>query len=160
MGRGIQPFGTLNDGDVLFAVTTCDIDNAELHPTDLGTVASELMWDAVLNSVPDIPNLTEDYCSDLLQVSEHGRIAARYQFGPNLELEVTGVGTYIRLYNSGSKDIFGITPGEFVLARAAGDKLFQTDSQFLSTVAFAGQASELQLILNPGPWEQVGVATP
>jgi len=52
MARTIQPFHTRFDGDVLFAVTTADVDNAALDALDLSTIASELSWDAVLNSIP------------------------------------------------------------------------------------------------------------
>ena len=53
MARAIQPFHTLNDGDVLFAVTTDEVDEPALRePALLGTLASELAWDAVLSSAP------------------------------------------------------------------------------------------------------------
>ena len=51
MVRGIQPFQTARDGDVLFAVTTAEVENAALNAADLATTASELAWDAVLSSV-------------------------------------------------------------------------------------------------------------
>ena len=53
MARAIQPFHTLNDGDVLFAVSTDEVDEPALRePALLGTLASELAWDAVLSSAP------------------------------------------------------------------------------------------------------------
>jgi 6-aminohexanoate-oligomer endohydrolase len=51
MARAIQPFHTLYDGDVLYAVTTGEIENADLDPVALGVLASELAWDAVLSVV-------------------------------------------------------------------------------------------------------------
>ena len=51
MARAIQPFHALVDGDVLFAVTTAELDNAELDPMTLAVLASELAWDAVLAAV-------------------------------------------------------------------------------------------------------------
>jgi len=60
MGRGIQPFSTQFDGDVLYAVTTGEIDNSDLSPMDLAVAASELAWDAILNSVPQLPALPKD----------------------------------------------------------------------------------------------------
>jgi L-aminopeptidase/D-esterase-like protein len=50
MARAIHPFHTPVDGDVLFAVTTGEVDNPELDSVSLGVVASELAWDAVLAS--------------------------------------------------------------------------------------------------------------
>jgi L-aminopeptidase/D-esterase-like protein len=52
MGRAIQPFHARFDGDVLFAVTTAEVDNPELDEISLGVLASEVAWDAVLASVP------------------------------------------------------------------------------------------------------------
>jgi len=55
MARAIQPFHALEDGDVLFAVSTGAVDSDPLlDTTALGIVASELAWDAVL-SVADDP---------------------------------------------------------------------------------------------------------
>jgi L-aminopeptidase/D-esterase-like protein len=48
VARIIQPFHTLMDGDVLYAVTTNEVENAALSPVALGIVAAELMWDAIL----------------------------------------------------------------------------------------------------------------
>lgn len=50
MARAIQPFHALVDGDVLFAVSTNAVENPELTGTQLGVIASELAWDAVLAS--------------------------------------------------------------------------------------------------------------
>jgi L-aminopeptidase/D-esterase-like protein len=50
MARVIQPFHALVDGDVLFAVSTNEVDEG-LGSIELGVVASELAWDAVLAAV-------------------------------------------------------------------------------------------------------------
>ncbi|HUP28205.1 MAG TPA: P1 family peptidase [Chloroflexia bacterium] len=51
MSRCIEPFHTLTDGDVLWAATTNEVENPDLSEVALGVLASELAWDAVLNSV-------------------------------------------------------------------------------------------------------------
>ena len=52
MARAIQPFHALEDGDVLFAVSTGAAESDPLlDTTALGVVASELAWDAVLSVV-------------------------------------------------------------------------------------------------------------
>lgn len=54
MARAIQPFHTMQDGDILFTATTGDVENETLKSTtDFGLIASELAWDAVLNSLGD-----------------------------------------------------------------------------------------------------------
>jgi L-aminopeptidase/D-esterase-like protein len=49
MSQAIQPFHTLYDGDVLWAVTTNEVDNPNLNDVALGVLASEVAWDAVLS---------------------------------------------------------------------------------------------------------------
>lgn len=51
MARAIQPFHTLQDGDILYAVSTGEIENRRLDAAGLGIIASELVWDAVLAAV-------------------------------------------------------------------------------------------------------------
>jgi L-aminopeptidase/D-esterase-like protein len=50
MARAVDPFHTIHDGDVLYAVTTNELDLQPLKYFDVSHVASELAWDAVLNS--------------------------------------------------------------------------------------------------------------
>ena len=50
MARAIQPFHTEHDGDVLFAVSTGEVEDAELSVLDLAVHAGEVAWDAVLSS--------------------------------------------------------------------------------------------------------------
>ncbi len=54
MARAIHPFHAPTDGDVLFAATTNEVDNAALDGYALGVLAAELAWDAVLNCVQDM----------------------------------------------------------------------------------------------------------
>ena len=51
MARAIQPFHTSRDGDTLLAATTASCEACDPHVDDLAVYASELAWDAVLNSV-------------------------------------------------------------------------------------------------------------
>src|SRR5439155_819064 len=80
---------------------------AGLHPTDLGTIASEVMWDAILNSIPTIPDLAA-VCPDRLPMVPLGGAMGRYEFGRDLALEVTVAADGLRLRNVGRKEIFGI----------------------------------------------------
>ena len=52
MSQAIEPFHGLRDGDVLYAVTTGEIEEADLGEEWLSITASELAWDAVLSSAP------------------------------------------------------------------------------------------------------------
>ena len=52
MARAIQPFHTRDDGDVLWTVSTAEVDVPEWSLTALGVAASEVVWDAVLEAHP------------------------------------------------------------------------------------------------------------
>ena len=49
MARAIDPFHTMYDGDVLYAVTTNEIDPAPMKYNEVELHRSELAWDAVLS---------------------------------------------------------------------------------------------------------------
>lgn len=53
LARAIHPFHCTGDGDVLWFLTTNEVDDRTITPTAVGTVASELAWDAVLNAVTE-----------------------------------------------------------------------------------------------------------
>lgn len=50
MARAIQPFHAHTDGDVLWAVTTNEVENPALNDVALAVLAGEVAWDAVLSS--------------------------------------------------------------------------------------------------------------
>jgi L-aminopeptidase/D-esterase-like protein len=49
MARAIHPFHTIYDGDVLYLVTTNEVENRDLNDVEFGIIASEVAWDAVLS---------------------------------------------------------------------------------------------------------------
>jgi L-aminopeptidase/D-esterase-like protein len=51
MARAIQPFHTLYDGDVLYMVSTGEVENPALDAISVGVLAAEVAWDAVLQAV-------------------------------------------------------------------------------------------------------------
>lgn len=50
MARAIQPFHTEHDGDVLFAISTGEVEDTDVSMQDLAIHAGEVAWDAVLSS--------------------------------------------------------------------------------------------------------------
>ena len=50
MARGIQPFHTRWDGDVNYMVSTQQVANPDVDEVTLGELASDAMWDAILQS--------------------------------------------------------------------------------------------------------------
>ena len=153
MGRMIQPLATANDGDILFAVSTGEEEASSLHPTDLGVVASEVMWSAVLNSVPDLDVVFEDTAEPLKDEDLRGR----FQFAPDISLDVNARDNRVEFTPQANRELFGIEPGVTVQAKRRTGNTFAIDQMFLHAFRFERNvAGEVTLILNPGQWQQVG----
>ena len=152
MARAIQPFHTQRDGDTLFAVTTQEVENPGLRSTDLGVLASEVAWDAVLSSVPPLAPAEEKVVN--IDPGVYATYAGRYEFGPGVVLTVTREGDRLFAEATGKVDVYS-----FRLKRK--EELFPTsDTDFFSRnprrdrLRFAkdGKNNVTSLTLNPGRW--------
>ncbi|HEY0158335.1 MAG TPA: P1 family peptidase [Thermoanaerobaculia bacterium] len=148
MARAIQPFHTLNDGDVLFAVSTGEVDNPSLNIDVLSTLASETAWDAVLASVPDLPERAMDVIPIPAEVTN--RYEGTYEFAPGARLTVTRAADgRLTVEATGTRDVWSfklknryelqpVTRAEFISTNPRRDRLLFTIDG---------------VTLNPGPWE-------
>jgi 6-aminohexanoate-oligomer endohydrolase len=152
MARAIQPFQTERDGDVLFAVSTQEVEHPGLIPVDLGVVASELAWDAVLSSVPPLPPAPREV------VTLEGRVldayVGEYEFGPRTRLRIVREGDRLfavagerPIYSFGREErweLFPVSRTEFFSRNPRGDRIRFVEGARPGTVG---------LHLNPGPWQ-------
>jgi hypothetical protein len=116
MARAIQPFSTSEDGDTLYAASTQEIDS-ELRPVTLTTIASEVMWDAVLASVPD--NATSVAPTEKPATVSADNLAAyagTYEFGAAQTAGGGGLGVDTRIEDGRVK----VSPLEGLPAARAG----------------------------------------
>jgi L-aminopeptidase/D-esterase-like protein len=153
MNRAIQPFATEDDGDVLYAVTTDEVENASLSPLDLGVVASELAWDAVLSSVPQLPaaplRLEDQPGEKFLQP-----FAGAYDFygGNQLVVSVEDGVLMVRATYNGNSRIYFDRDRSYRLT-AAQDGLFIVESAAQDVIRFEHSEGKVTgLTINPGPW--------
>lgn len=150
MGRAIQPYATTNDGDVLFAATTAEVDNADLSVDDLGLLASETAWDAVLASVPPLDPPAEPGRAP--SERELASYVGSYELAPGMTMTVEQEGG--RLWARGPvrasiylpKDervaLEPTGPVDFRIAGSRGDRL-----RFIR-----GGGRVTGLMINPGHW--------
>jgi L-aminopeptidase/D-esterase-like protein len=80
MARAIQPFSTAADGDTLYAASTQEVDNKDLGPVTLTTLAGEAMWDAVLASVPGNATFTPPARPAAVSADTLAAYAGTYEF--------------------------------------------------------------------------------
>jgi len=157
MARGDQPMAEGDDGDTLFTVTTGKAVGATISNEDmdnLGILASETAWDALLASLPQLPPKTPR-ANVVLSPKELDSIVARYAFSPDaiaevrhkgttLEIELTGHTTSSNYLSVGKPAMLTpVAADEFEIAGPREDRL-HIDRD--ATGAIVG------ITINPGLW--------
>jgi hypothetical protein len=151
MARGIQPFHTNRDGDVLFAVSTDEVDNSSLPFADLGVIASEVAWDAILSSVPDLdpPDMRQPKQVPRTVLT---RYVGQYEFAPGSRAQVGQNGDGLTL--SVTRGSLYVAEGQQVSLAALSDTDFRLQNAGASRLRFdvdAGGAVR-GFTINPGHW--------
>ncbi len=155
MGRAIQPFSTLDDGDTLFAVTTGAVRHQPVTDEDideLGVLAAETAWDAILASVPALtaptprtnvripPRLLEGMVGSYEFAKD--TIAQLRRRADTLEIELTGQASDY-LVPGHPLLLTAVTRDEFEIAGPRGDRLhIDRDSH----------GAVVGITINPGLW--------
>ena len=151
MSRAIQPFATEDDGDVLFAVTTDEVDNPSLSPMDLGALASEVAWDAVLSSVPDVPPAPAPLRTQP-SADELRKYAGTYELYRRRALTVAVEAGALTVTCTGNGRIYFDTGRAYRLTAAEGG-VFVVESPARDVIRFEDSDGRMiGLTLNPGPW--------
>jgi len=158
MSRGLQPYATEYDGDVLFAVSTGEVDlptdpkERQADITLLPIIASELMWDAILSSVPEQPQQPKPIATTAPLPAKY---AGKYRFSRFVTVDVTARDGKLFARASGERDAYAIKRGEaveLVPVSASLDKFtIATQNRYPLVLDF----STGTLVINPGPWAQV-----
>jgi L-aminopeptidase/D-esterase-like protein len=153
MGRVIQPFATFYDGDVLYAVSTAEVEQQHMSATDLGVLASETVWDAVLAAVPEQPTVPDSIKEGNLTVRSLRKYVGDYRFSDTASLGISMVGEELFARATGSTKVFAIDKHSPTKLQVISDRDFSVPGRYPLLLRFE---SEGKLILNPGHWEQVG----
>ena len=146
MGRAIQPFSTQYDGDVLYAVSTNEIENPELSPMNLAVAASEVAWDAVLNSVPQLPKKPVLIASQP-DAKAYKKYKGDYEFygGGVLQIDEDELGLKAKFIGDGK---IYFDENRIYRLQAAENGLFIIDAPAQDVIRFEDNA----LTINPGSW--------
>ncbi len=155
MARGIQPFQTEFDGDVLYAVSTAEYtpaDDKRITLLDIGTITSEVMWDAILSAVPPQPQATLDApARRAVDAATLRKIAGRYRFSAFAELELKVEDGRLLGQAVGDRKVFGIPKENAVevIPNEAGD--YVVPGRYPTVLRFDGRGG---VTINPGRWQQ------
>nr|WP_290878267.1 P1 family peptidase [Gracilimonas sp.] len=151
MGRAIQPFATDFDGDVLYTVTTDEVENPDLLPHDLAFIASELAWDAVLNSLPTLPDRPKE-TNGSLETEALQKYAGTYEFPGGSSLAISADAGKLTARYTGMENIYFDEERTYRLI-PAGTEQFIIQSAASDVIRFDLREGEVTgLTLNPGPW--------
>lgn len=164
MGRGLQPFATVNDGDVLYAVSTGEVGDdakaggmsasdlgAGISTGDLGAIASEVMWDAILASVPEQPKKLEPNKDISIASDALNKMVGTYVFSPFVSVEVSQKDGRLYAQAVGNRPAFAIGKDAPVELLPVSENLFTVPDRYPLALQFDEADG---LTINPGHWEQ------
>jgi L-aminopeptidase/D-esterase-like protein len=158
MSRAIQPFATEFDGDVLYAVSTAEWEPTAEKPgwpsVELDIVAAEVMWDAVLASVPGQPTLVAPAsASGTRATGDLRRFTGEYVFSPQVSVRITARGSALLAQATGARDAYAIGKTGSTELLPVGETRFTVPGRYPLVLEFRPPDS---LVINPGHWQQVG----
>lgn len=151
MGRALQPYASIFDGDVLYAVSTQELDQGLQSSATLGVAAAELMWDAILASTPPQPKKltpsTQAISKATLRLAE-----GDYDFSANASLNVKNKNGRLFARATAKKNVYGINADK-------DTELFLSTTGDLTTKGrypLSFRFTKTELVINPGRWQQHG----
>lgn len=160
MSRGLQPYATEWDGDVLFAVSTGEVD----LPTDekgsttmiglIPAIASEVMWDAILSSVPEQPQQPQPIS---VRTPLPKKYAGKYKFSRFVTVEITARDGKLFAKATGERDAYAIGREKSVELVPVSESLDRFTITPASRYPLVLDFSTGTLVINPGLWAQVSV---
>jgi len=156
MARGIQPFATIYDGDVLYAVSTAEITEPTMPSIDVGTIASDVMWDAILASVPEQPQHAVAAPSLKLSKTKLKAFEGTYKFSQFVSVDIKAKNGALYAKATGQRPAFAIGKGNMDAEThlvPVSDTEFMVPNRYPLTAKFEKDGT---LVLNPGHWQQTG----
>ena len=159
MGRALQPFATEFDGDVLYAVSTGELDAANAASSfstlDLDVTAAEVMWDAILASVPEQPAVTQTpaLARATGKAADLRRYAGEYVFSPLVSVRITAAQNRLFAQATGVRAAYTIGKDAPVELEPISATDFTVPGRYPLVVSFPQPG---RLVMNPGHWEQIG----
>jgi L-aminopeptidase/D-esterase-like protein len=157
MSRGLQPYATEWDGDVLFAVSTGEVDlpqDEKERTRAIGlipAIASEVMWDAILSSVPEQPRQPKPVAAT---TSLPAKYAGKYKFSRFVTVEITAKDGKLFAQATGERDAYAISREKAVELVPMSDSLDKFTIVPPSRYPLILDFSTGTLVINPGLWAQ------
>jgi L-aminopeptidase/D-esterase-like protein len=153
MARAIQPFATQGDGDTLIAATTGQVEVEGLSFRDVGVLASEVAWDAVLASVPELPP-PGPTMPVRWSPAELDAVAGTYRFSRWATLRIEREGNALVARGPESDNLYFPSDEPVTLVPVSPDRLMiDRERPYWIRIERDGDLIA-GLVLEPGPWGQ------
>ena len=157
MSRAIQPFSTEYDGDVLYAVSTDEIESTAAHPgvptVEIDVTAAEVMWDAILASVPEQPTVPPAAPVPRPGSAEMNGYSGTYVFSPFVSVRISASGAQLFAQAVGARAAYSIGKAVPVELHTLSPRRYDIPGRYPTVLDFTQAGS---LVVNPGHWQQVG----
>lgn len=156
MARAIQPFSTVDDGDTIFVATTEEVGPTAggLSRGALNLTASDMMWDAILSSVPDEPQpIFNTPPAVTVSPKSLAKLAGHYKFSHDQLIDIREENGVLMVRNTGP-GFFDLLHNYWVPLTPSSDKEFYVKSQFHTRISFvlSSDGEVTGAIVNPGRW--------
>jgi hypothetical protein len=141
----------------LFAVTTDEVDDTSVHPVEIGTLAGEVMWDALLTVMsPRTVEALQQVPAERIDFTD-----LRVGFDSDFELGIRRNGKHLVLEVLGKRAVYGLPTGSKLEARLDPSGRFLTDGppeRPLRDGAFLLSSDGVieRVVVNIGAWQQIG----
>lgn len=157
MSRAIQPFATEFDGDVLYAVTTGELESSTDKPgvpaITIDVLAAEVMWDAILASIPPQPAAPVPARRSIKPEDLQQR-TGDFVFSPFVSVRISANGNRVLAQATGKRPAYEIGKDAPVELQPVSATDYLLPGRYPLVISFANPD---RLVLNPGHWQQVGV---
>lgn len=157
MSRAIQPFATEFDGDVLYAVSTGELQPSKDKPATpaiaIDVMAAEAMWDAILASIPKQPALAQPGKRVIVKAEDRESSVGDYVFSRFVNVRITASGDKLFAQATGPRAAYAIGKVEPVELQSLSPTDYFIPGRYPVLLSFPRPG---QLVMNPGHWQQVG----
>jgi hypothetical protein len=141
----------------LYAVSTAELDRpvneSETPNIDLDVIADDIMWDAILASVPEQPALPVATTAVALKNEDIKKYAGEYVFSPLVTVKITTDGNKVFAQTLGKRPAFAIKTEASIELTPTSRTDFLVQDRYPLTLSFAKHD---QMVINAGRWQQIG----
>jgi hypothetical protein len=137
---------------MLYAVSTAEVVDTSINITDLATIASDVAWDAVLSSIPDLDPVVAATPATLNDAEYQQRFGT-FDLGAGARVSIRRDGNRLLIESQQGAGIY-VPRGQAVALEPVTKDLFLLDTNRRDRLQFIRRpdGSIEEIMINPGWW--------